>query len=462
MKPSAIWIGVLGSCAGGLLACGGGGDGAPALGFDTEVRCQDTASCLSAGVEKFDVDGVRVLHERLPGHPLVAMQLSFPSENLSGTQLWAESLAFTLFSRSGSLRFSSATWDAELLRQSATLTASRGVDSSRIALLAPLPNWRAVWDLVVESVSQVNLSDAELNFYRKQVQRRFSSELDDPQDAASIDAFSREFRGDTQNLARDNQAALAAVSQQDLIAAWHDLFERRRLLVTVVGDIEQSAVAAAVSSLAKALYPDAAPSFAAHARSPAALPEVAVLPYADSPTWYIDSYFRGPADYSADYAAFSLGLEVLDQRMFREVRDVRGLAYTTGAAASAYHSSYGRLWLASESPGEALPIIRQIIDDLETLGPSTEDLAGAIARLQTQLYGEEDDPAGLAALLSSEQLSADARGATEESPQAFDQTTPEQVATALSTYLQNAKTTAAGGGGELSMSDLGTLFPARP
>jgi len=457
MKPGATWIGVLAGCAGGLFACSKD-DGPPTLELDTEVRCEDAVSCISAGVEEYEIDGVRVLHERLPGHPLLAMELSFPSENLSGTQVWAESLAFTLFNRSGSQRFNSATWDAELLRLGANVTATLGFDYSHIDLLAPLPSWRAVWDLVVESVSHPNLSDYEMDFYRKQAQRRFLSELDDPEAAARIDAFSRQFRGDAYNLARDSQAALAAVSQPDLVLAWYDLFERRRLLVTVVGDVDRAALDSAVRSLASVLHPNAPPSFAKQASSPTVQPEVAVLPYADSPTWYIDSYFRGPAGYSADYAAFCLGLEVLDQRMFREVRDVRGLAYTTGASASVYRNSYGRLWVTSESPREALPIIRQIIADLQTVGPSQDDLVGASARLRTALYGYADDPAGLARFLTDWALTAGAGTAIEDYLNALDQTSPGQVAATLSAYLRGVKTAAAGSGGELSMTDLSTLF----
>jgi predicted Zn-dependent peptidase len=321
-----------------------------------------------------------------------------------------------------------------------------------------LPSWRSVWDLVVEGVSQPPFSSYELDYYRLQYQRGFMSERDDPAAAAGIDAFSRQFQGDAFNLLRDGKDELTGLALDDVFYAWHDFFERRRLLVTVVGDVDRRAVNAAVGALARWLYPDAAPSFPAQPVNKLAQFDLEVLKYADSPNWYIDSYFRGPVASSPDYAAFSLGLEVLDQRLFREVRDVRGLAYTTGARASFYRNSYGHLWLASEAPREALPVASQLIADLQTLGPDQDELQSARARMRTELYGYGDEPAGLASLIADWELTAGAHEALEDYLIELDSAQPAQVAAALSAYLRNVKTCAAGGGSELIEEDLSPLF----
>jgi predicted Zn-dependent peptidase len=161
---------------------------------------------------------------------------------------------------------------------------------------------------------------------------------------------------------------------------------------------------------------------------------------------------------SPEYAALDLGLSVLDRRLFEEIRDVRGLAYTTGASLSFHRASVGRLWITSDKPLEALPVARQIIAALETAGPSEDELAAARRGRVSELLSSNDTPSGITATLADWELTAGSRGALDAYLIALEQTTPSEVAAVLATYLRDAKTAAAGAGSDLREADLVDLF----
>jgi zinc protease len=443
-----------------LLACGGAEEPTPVLEFDTQSTCDGGSSCISAGAELFEVDGVRVLHKRLPGHPLVAMLVQFDGEATSGKQVWSEALAFGLFQRSGSNRFSASQWDAQLLHLGASLRAFDGTDYSTIAALAPLPRWRDVWDLLAAGLWDPNTNDYDLGFARAGALRAYASERDEAENASALDAWARLFAGQPRALARESQAALATVSTGDLSNAWRGLFVASRLLITVVGDVARADVEDQVRALSVPVFPRFASGFAPDASPPPLRQsEIVILPYPDTPTWYIDSYFKGPSAQSPDYPALSLGLEVLDARLFQEVRDARGLAYSTGAAPAFYRESYGHIWLGTRSPREALPVVQQLLAELRTVGPEASELDAAREGIRTRLLSRSDDPWDLAFTLSDWQLTAGRHEAIEEYLDALQHAQPENVAAALNAYLREVKTAAAGGGdGTLSITDLNTVF----
>jgi predicted Zn-dependent peptidase len=148
---------------------------------------------------------------------------------------------------------------------------------------------------------------------------------------------------------------------------------------------------------------------------------------------------------------------VLDQRLFSEVRDLRGLAYSTGAGLAFTRQSYGRIWLTTESPLEALPVVRSVVADLKSKGPDERELETARAALRTEILVDSTTVAGQASLLSDWTMTAGSRQAVDDMLASLDSVSAADLSAALS-YLDGAKTTAAGPGGALSVTDLTSLF----
>ena len=448
----------------GLLALGCGGaeaESVPVLDFETQPSCPAAdATCLNAGTTTLDIDGVRVIHKPLPGHPLVSFRLAFDAPTGSGRQRWAETLALSMFDLGGPRGLAPSDWDAELVRLGASVGAGNGFDYGSIGGTAPVVNWRELWDLVILGIAQYRNYDYELDNRRGVYDLGIQSELDDPDSAASIDAWSRLFQGHAYNYQREYLDALAALSSIDIDAAWGALSAGDRWLVSVVGDVGVDEITAAIQE-ARGWVARTGPGlvFQPDLRVvPPAPPPVRVLDYPEAPTWYIVGYFEGPGGNSPDFAPLELGLTVLDQRLFDEVRDARGLAYTTGAGLVFYRQSYGRVWITSESPLDALAVSRDILTDLKTTGPTEAELESARSALVTRLLASNDTPSSIALTLADWELTAGTREALDDYLAALDQATPSEVAGVLAGYLRDVRIAAAGGGSPLAESDLETWF----
>jgi predicted Zn-dependent peptidase len=306
-----------------------------ALPFDTLPQCPEGAvACVNAGVSSFEVDGVRVIHRRVEGHPLVAMHLHFDgAPEARADQYWAESLALGVFESTGPRRLPYPEWIDRLADMSASVSVSTRVDYHTIWALAPRPRWRALWHLLMEALQEPYLAEYFLDHERAIREYAFTSEQDEPDSAAAVAAFSRLFRGQAYNVPREHRARLASVSTGDLAEAWRSLRVKRRLLVVMVGDVTEHDARDAVRDELVTFPAEHSPSFLDHGDWSELAPaeKVVVLDYPDSPTWYLRSYFKGPTPHAVEYAALRLGLKVLGQRLFDRVRDAQGLAYSTGA-----------------------------------------------------------------------------------------------------------------------------------
>jgi predicted Zn-dependent peptidase len=441
-------------------ACGEAEDASRRLSFDPQPLCDGAGvSCINAGTESTEIEGIRVIHKYVPGHPLVSMRVQFAAETTTGLEHWSEGLALALLAYAGPARFDSAEWSQELLELSSTINTTFGIDYQGSSALAPAPNWRIVWELMIEGATQPRSFGYELENRRGVYQNNFVVERDDPDSAAGVEAWNRLFGDHVYNLPRNSQSALAAVQTWDIEPAWRRLLTKDRMLVIVVGDVELDALVAAVSESLGHLPAELPPSGVLEvASAPRPQPIAAVLPYPDSPTWHVRAYFKGPLATSPDIAPLGVALEVLAQRLFDRVRVERGLAYSTGTSLAMSRHTFGRFWLSSEAPGEALPLAREVIAELKAAGPTEQELAAVKSALLTQLVAGNVSASSLSYTLGDWELTFGSRLSIDEYASAVETVTATDVSLSLDTYLRDVAIAAAGGGSALDATQLNALF----
>lgn len=259
------------------------------------------------------------------------------------------------------------------------------------------------------------------------------------------------------NAPREHRAALERLRRADLDEAWRALRTKRRLMVTVVGDVSQAEVRGAVQHALGAFATDHKAGFDKPEPKPGASAALAVLDYPDVPTWHVNSVILGPEANTPEYTALWLGLNVLGARLFDQIRDAEGLAYTTGAKLSFYRQSFGSIWMSTPQPARAFAITREIVAELKREGPTESELTRARQAMHRQLLDDRATPAGLASSLADWQLTSGSYSDAESYLESAGALTPTEVAAALTSYLRDAKTVAAGSGEPVLEADLATL-----
>jgi zinc protease len=179
-----------------------------------------------------------------------------------------------------------------------------------------------------------------------------------------------------------------------------------------------------------------------------------VLDFPDAPNWQIFGDFLGPPPTDPDYAPLAVALKLLDRRLFREVRDARGLAYSVGASLELSRSPVGMLNLATSAPSEALSVVRRVISDLSGTPVDTGELTAASALLQSSVLAGGRTTTALASALGRSQLVMGDRSGVDDYLQALGAVTPDDARGALERYLRGVSLAAAGSGESLDQASL--------
>jgi zinc protease len=454
---------LLGLAASAPLAWGCGSlDEPPSVRLGAMPSCPDASvGCLNVGAETLDVAGVRVIYKQTKGQPLAALRILFDHGSRSAREVWAERLALTMLQAVGPSTRSPSDWQAKLDLLGAQVSVSHGRDYSALSATVAAPRALELMRLLREALRSPPRAQGQLDHFARVEQRNLQVRGDQPQLAAQDEAWDL-LRAHTPSAELERLSVLGSLHSADLAAAFSRLLSKPRLTFVLVGDVAwQSARAELEQTLAMLPGTSPLPAVPAPPPAPPAAPSAssAVLPYPDAPTWHVTVLFRGPAAGSEDDAALRLGLSVLDARLYERIRNQRGLAYTVGARSYFYRETIGSLWLSTNDPAEALPLMRQIIADVRAAPASTAELAAARQILRTEVFEQSDTPAGLCGTLADWQLSAGDRTRVDAFLMQLEGLTAERVHRSLTTYLRGGFSAAAGGGADLGEAQLDALLP---
>jgi predicted Zn-dependent peptidase len=442
-----------------LGACSGEPDSSPVVGLDVAGACADQEVCLSAGAKAATVEGVRVLHRRIGGAPTVAIRVVFELGNRGAEQYWAETLALALLSLNGPRSYENGDWRGALAALGASFQVSPyGSDSASVAVNVPAPLWKEAASLLTEAVRDP--SDASLAWQVGSIENSYLTELDDPDAAASIHSWSLLFEGHRYDRDHASLAALDSIDESLVARAWAGLRTRHRMRLVVVGDVSWDDAAGVASVLARAVH-EGEPEFepAPADEAPPERDTASVYDYPDAPAWHVVARFRGPALDAASYPALAAGLAVLDERLWIEVRERRGLAYTVGASAGMSAESLGTLWFSTSDAAQTIPVVHDTLAGLLADGPSADELAAAVESLRSRTLSGATTAAGIAGWLGAWDVWTGQVADADAYLTALAALTPRQAHEALQMYLRNFQIVAAGAGQPLDEAALLQALP---
>ncbi len=185
--------------------------------------------------------------------------------------------------------------------------------------------------------------------------------------------------------------SVEALTPEDLRAFWEARYHPRGSLVAIAGNFDWDAAVARVGELlgTERVWRDAAPPSPAQAPHPADAVNVELH---DGNQEHIGMAFPFPTIGDPDYYAASLASEILGggmtSRLFREVREKRGLVYSV-ASIFAPNGIFGAEYLyAGTTPEKSHETVIVMTDELRKLreeGVTEDELARAKVQLKSEL-----------------------------------------------------------------------------
>lgn len=254
----------------------------------------------------------------------------------------------------------------------------------------------AAFDLIADLVLAPTLSAQELEREKKVVLQEIGESADTPDD--HVFELHQQTVFPDQPLGRPilgTRASVEALQCADLAAFRLAHYAPDRLIVAACGAVDKSSIVdfavRRFGGLAPTLKADPAPR--AHARGGVALEARRIE------QCHLAASLPGPAASDPSVFAARVAAEILGggmaSRLFQEVREKRGLAYTIDA----YYDGYvdvGRFgFYAAAAPGDSVEVAAVTAHEIARLacdGPTPEELARAKAQLETALMTSAESP----------------------------------------------------------------------
>jgi zinc protease len=344
------------------------------------------------------VGQVEVLVRRWPGAELVASTLAMRGGvlNVDARTAGVELLGLRTAASGGPVGLSKDGYSRMLSKLGGALEAGAAPDYSALEAKSLKADWEASLSLLLDVFLHPALTGTEVELQRARLLQELKREKESPDDALQFLSEQLLFSGTPYALRpQGTDASVRALTVEDVQAHLQALRAQNRLLLVVVGDVEPEAVFA-LARKALLVLPEGGPLPVRPA--PLAFSESRILAERRAlPTNYILASFAGPTWPSVDFAAARLGVAVLSEREFLEVRSRRNLSYAPEVRLTMSRpQSFGGLYLSAVEPSVALPVMQTVVEELKKTPLPEEELKGDRAALLVEFFLTEETTDGAA------------------------------------------------------------------
>lgn len=259
-----------------------------------------------------------------------------------------------------------------------------------------------VSDIMLDMALAPRFDAVDFELERKVILDEIDMYADDPVDVAQDLLYAGMWKGSPQARPITGGAEeVKALTLQSLRDHFQTYFRPERMIVSVAGSFDEERLIDSVSQSLSQAFPVANESAAALSR-PQAPAYFAVEELVDWDTEQAQVALAFPAISSLDERQEAL--QILDlclatsnsSRLFKEVREKRGLAYSIGSIQHSYRDFGLYSFGASVSCGNAEAVMSLIFEELENIkknGLTDREIARAKAQLRTEILTEKESMA---------------------------------------------------------------------
>lgn len=395
----------------------------------------DHAEAAPDIVEVKSATGVTAWLVREPSIPIISVEIAFRGGTITdpaGKEGLANMVSGLLDEGAGDLE--AKAYQERLQELAIGFSASANKDTFRIGMRTLVENRDEAFRLLGLALSAPRFDAGPVERIRQQIVVGLTRAAEDPDRIASRTWFAKAFPDHVYGRPnRGTVESIGAVTRDDLAAFARDRFARDNAIVGVVGDVTPEEL----SRLLDISFGDLAPSADPVEVSDIMPPAKGSLTVIRKPipqsvvTFGLPGIKRNDPDYYAAYVMnYVLGGGGFTSRLYQEVREKRGLAYSVYTYLYPYDYSavyLGGVATVNERIGESLDIIRAQISQVAEQGVTADELERAKTFLNGSFPLRLDSNAKIARMLVGIQLNDLGKDYVERRPQLIDAVTLDDV-----------------------------------
>lgn len=346
---------------------------------------------LNRGVVEFQVAGVDVIYKRRPANDIVVVDFKLRGgcRNMDRQNAGIEMLAMEVATEGGTATLDKDQLAARLEGMGSAIVASPDRDYSTVSLHTIKQAFGDAWTVFDDVLRNPAFPDDQVALHKDRQLAAIQQIPDNPDRLVGQLSNQAAFQGhpylNRQLGFADSVEPLDAARLRDY---WRGLVTRDRMLVVVVGDLEEADLRAKLQATLSAL-PEHGPHGAYQDTHPPALGIGSAnveFQAQELPTTYVLGLFETPPATHADYAPLAMGIRILSNRFFEEVRTKRNLSYAVSARVFNAYANFGQIYTTAQDPQRTVGVMFHEIQRLQDEPVSDRDLQDQINLYITGYY----------------------------------------------------------------------------
>ncbi len=354
-------------------------------------------------VSEFDVNGLKVLVKRREGSLTVSAGLFFRggSRNITSENAGIEALMLDAATEA-STGFPRERLRSELAHMGTAITYGVNYDYSVLALASTRLHFDRSWQIFTDVALRPSFAKQDVARVQSRLVASLRDDTDDPDTYLQRLQERSAYAGHPYlNRAEGTAESMARLTADDLRNYHQKMMNTSRLLMVIVGDLDQAQLKTAISAtfgkLPRGDYrPQPLPLLSFDKSS------VEVTPRG-LPTNYVQGVFTAPPLTSPDIYPMRVASSILRDRVFEEVRSKRNLSYAPNAFLGSQEANIGGIYVTAVDANQAVRVMLDEVSRLQRESVSTEDIQSVVAQFLTTYYlGQETNAAQAGELAQSE------------------------------------------------------------
>lgn len=434
------------------------------IGVVLVTGCLSFASAQNQKTVAFDVAGLKVILKPTPKDVIsVRLFVKGGTANYSKDKEGIEALAFDVAMSGGTTKMNKEVFATEAEKIGTTFGSSSSLDYGDLNMTCIKPFWDKSWALFADAVLTPAFAEKEFNLSKEQMISAARQTEGDPDGYLEQLAMQNAFGNrNYAKIASGSAASLEKLTLAEVKQYFTSIIGKKRCYLVIVGNISQADVTTKVlASLGKL------PAGTTATTEPKLLITKGSenIIDRDIATNYLMGIMSAPAFNTDDGIPMLVGMNILYDRYFVELRTKRSLSYAPSANYNreAITSPYNEIYITTQKPKEAMEVMIQVIDSIKQSGFKEKELIDKKQKYITSTYMKMETSAAQSFALGR----AEATGSyllDEKFAAKVSATTLAEINRVFKAYTQAIKWTYLGKKDQVSKEDfkqtIKTDFPA--
>lgn len=347
--------------------------------------------------------GVTLITRQVPGSGIVSVAVGFTagSAYLAPEKRLVNELTFATMAKAAR-GYSKSKVNSLTEKYSIGIGCGGGIEFSRCSLTSLSSYWKTAWPLFAAVIKKPLFQKADLDLHMERVTASYRAMSEDP-GSWSNDVVNRIYypKGHPYRMLRDETlAALPTITRQDIVQYHKSVLAGPPPVIVVVSDLPDEVIIRDVEryfgrwTTKKTTIP----------QLDLKIPDVdSAIPYAiesrDIPTAYMRLKFPAVGANEPDSTASRLMFEILNEKLWDEVRTRRSLSYGVGAGQIQYQAGIGFISVSTSKPKETLDAMASVIKKLKTQSLPQKEVDRFKVVFSTSYFMTQETHGGIAGAL---------------------------------------------------------------